>query len=139
MELVDPVRRVRDEKLAHRLRAVAVEVHRVAPFVHIAVGEVLGRVVAQHAAIGSQVVVDDVEDHADADRMRAVHEAPQVIRGAVEPRRRKQEYAIVAPAEGARELGDGHHLDHVDPVRRQPRQLARRSGPRPLARERPDV
>ena len=63
------------------------------------------------------MVVDDVEDDADAAAVRRVDEAPEVVGRAVQVRRRKQVDAVVAPAEPPLELGDRHHLDHVMPMR----------------------
>ncbi len=60
------------------------------------------------------MVVDDVEDDADAEPVRRIDEAAQIVRAAVEAGRREQVDAVVAPAELARELGDRHHLDQRD-------------------------
>ena len=84
VELGDPVGGVFCDVVANRPAALAVEVRRVAPLVLVAVGEPavaeLGEAVA-----GAEVVVDDVEDHADPVAMRRVDEGAQVVRRAVEP------------------------------------------------------
>ena len=74
VKLVDPVAGVGDEELAHRPGVGAVEVDRVAPLVLVAVGEVRRRERAQVVADRAEMVVDDVEDDADAERVRAVDE-----------------------------------------------------------------
>ena len=45
------------------------------------------------------MVVDDVEDDADAEPVRRIDEAAQIVRAAVEAGRREQVDAVVAPAE----------------------------------------
>ena len=84
MELVDPVGRVGDEELTHRSGVGAVEVDRIAPLVGVAIGEVGLRKLAQVIAVGAEVVVDDVEDDADAGGMRGVDKAAEVVRRSVE-------------------------------------------------------
>ena len=54
------------------------------------------------------MVVDDVENHAQAMPMRGIDEAAEIVGRAVEPRRRKQIDAVVSPAEAALKLGDRH-------------------------------
>ena len=48
-----------------------------------------------------------------------VDEGAQVVRRAIEPRRRIGNDAVVAPAEGAAEFVDRHHLDERDAERLQ--------------------
>ena len=139
MELVDPVPGVRDEEFAHRRGVRSVEVDRVAPLVLVAIGEIRGREIAKIVSCRPEMVVDDVEDDADAERVRAIHETPQIVGPAVQPRRRKQIDAVVAPPESALELGDGHHLDDRDAAVRELRQLRFRGRPRAFTRERAHV
>jgi hypothetical protein len=68
--------------------------------------------------------------------MRAVHEAAQVIRRAVDVRGRVDIDAVVAPAEPSGELRNRHHLDGGDADAGELVQLAHRRCPRALARER---
>ena len=63
--------------------------------------------------------------------MRAIDELAQLIRRAVQMRRREQIDAVVAPPEPPLELGDRHQLDHGDTERCQLCDL--RSGGRPGA------
>jgi hypothetical protein len=46
--------------------------------------------------------------------MGGVHEGPEIIRGAVQPRGGKQVNAVIAPTEAAREFVDRHDLQHGD-------------------------
>ena len=94
---------------------------------------------AQVAAIGAEVVVDDVEDDAKAEGMGAVHEAAEVVGRAVQPGRGEQVHAVVAPAEAAGEVGDRHHFHDGNTQLGQRRQLAGGRLPRPFRREGADV
>ena len=69
------------------------------------------------------MVVDDVEDDRQAERVRAVDERAEVVGRAVQTRRRKREHAVVSPAESTGKLGDRHDLEDRDPGARQARQL----------------
>ena len=62
--------------------------------------------------VGSEVVVDDVEDDGEAQRVRAVHEAAKIVGLAVEPRRRIEIDAVVPPPEPSNEIRDRHDLEH---------------------------
>ena len=62
---------------------------------------------------GVVVVVHDVEDHADAARVRGVDERAEVVGRAVGALGGERAGGVVAPAARAGELGDRHHLDHV--------------------------
>ena len=139
MKLVDPVAGIADEELAHRRRVVAVEVEGVAPFVVVALGEVRRREGAQVVADRPEVVVDHVEDDRNPRGVRRVDEPAEVVRTAVEMRRRKEVHTVVAPAEAALELGDGHHFNDGDADARQLGKLSSRRGPPALARERADM
>ena len=71
----------------------------------------LGGVVAHRP----EMVVDDVEHHAQPEAVRLVHETPEVIRRAVALRRGEQVHAVVAPAPAPGEVGQGHQLDRRHP------------------------
>ena len=132
VKLVDPVSGVGDEELAHRTGVGAVEIDGVAPFVLVTVGEVGLREHAEVVPGRTEMVVDDVQDDADPERVRAVDERPQVVGMAIEVRRRVRIDPVVAPAEAAVEFGDRHQFDDGDPELRQFLQLGRSSPPRPL-------
>src|SRR5438132_7186895 len=53
---------------------------------------------SQVVARRTQMVVDDVENDADAERMRPLDEPPQIVGPAVQARRRKQIHTVVPPA-----------------------------------------
>ena len=114
VELADPVARVAENEIARALRVLAVEVQRFAPFGVVARAEVVRAEALQVVAVRPEVVVDDVEDHGEPERVRAVDEALECIGVAIHVIRRKQLHAVVAPVPAARALGDRHHLDHRD-------------------------
>ncbi len=85
------------------------------------------------------MVVDDIENHGEPDRVRAIDEALERIRIAVYVIRRKQLYAVVAPVPAAGTLGDRHHFEHRDAELAQVAQLLRGGVERALGRECADV
>ena len=139
MELVDPVAGVRDEELAHRRGIRAIEIDRVAPLVLVPVAEIRGREQPHVVAARPEVVVDDVEDDADAERVGAIDEPLQIVGPAVQARGRKQIDAVIAPPEAALELRDRHQLDDRDSRMRELGQLGFGRRKRALARERADM
>src|SRR5207248_7035083 len=85
------------------------------------------------------MVVDDVEDYTETERVRAVDERAQIIRRAVKPRRRKKIYTVITPAEATGKVGDRHHLKQGYAALFQHRQLLHRRSPRSFRRERADM
>src|SRR5260370_1047063 len=69
----------------------------------------------------------------------AVDEAAEVVRGAVQPGRGEQVHAVVAPAEAAGEVGDGHDLEDGDAEVGEVGQGALGGRPGALRREGADV
>jgi hypothetical protein len=65
------------------------------------------------------VVVNNIEDDGEAERMGFIHERPQILWRSVESSRGEEIDAVIAPAIFAREIGDRHHLNHRDPDSRQ--------------------
>jgi hypothetical protein len=63
-----------DEEVAHRREPGAVEVDGRAPRLSGGVVEELGRIGMQVVAVGSEVVVDHVEEHHQPERVRGVHQ-----------------------------------------------------------------
>jgi hypothetical protein len=76
------------------------------------------------------VVVDDVEQHAEPDRVGAIDEAAEVVGLPVEPARGEEIHAVVAPAEAAGEIGDRHEDHGRDPHVLQVVEAFRRRRPR---------
>src|SRR5690242_20178239 len=69
MKFVDPVRRIGDEELAHWYGIGSIEVDGIAPLVLVFVGEVSGRERPQVISGRSEVVVDNIQQHADPVRV----------------------------------------------------------------------
>jgi hypothetical protein len=86
-----------------------------------------------------QVVVDDIENHADTASMRCVHEPAEVIGMSVQSGRGKQVDTVVSPAEASGEIGHRHDLEQGDAQFLQLRELPARRLPGPLLGEGADV
>ena len=113
----EPHPHVVEDQPAHLGRALAVEVHQVAPGVAalLEVGAELRQVVAGR----SEVVVDDVLDDAEPGRVAAVDEPLVAVGAAVRLVHGRPQHAVVAPVVGAVDGVDRHHLDEVDADRAQ--------------------
>ena len=111
-----PHERVVDHEAPHLVAARAVEVQRRAPVRAVTLREVwpeLGEVVPCRP----EVVVHDVEHHAETARVARIDEAFQAFWPAVLVMRRVQVDAVVTPAALAGELDHRHQLDRVDAER----------------------
>ena len=93
----------------------------------------------QVIAVGAEMVVDDVEDDGETVRVRVVNELPEVIRRSVPVIWSEQCDTVVAPAEPAWKLRDGHDLDHADPEFAQLGEMRSCGGVRTVRSESPDV
>jgi hypothetical protein len=113
--LVDPVQSIFEEEVAHHVAVRAVEVHGVAPWCLMAARKVVRAEAAEVVAVGAEVVVDDVENHAEPHLMRGIHQAAEVVGRAIAARRREQGDAIVAPVARPGKVGDRHQLERRDP------------------------
>ena len=109
--LLDPIQRVVNEEGAYDLAARVVEVDRVTPRRVMPRGEELRRVKMQIVAVGTEVVVDDVEQHHELTLVRALNEAFEIIGRAVAVLGRKRQHAVVAPIVFAARVGERHELD----------------------------
>ncbi len=101
-----------------------VEVDGVAPFVGIAVGEILLGELLEIVAIGAEMIVDDVEDDPHAQSVGAIDETAKVVGLSIEPGGGELIDAVVTPAEFAREIRHRHDFEKRDTQFRQGRQLA---------------
>jgi hypothetical protein len=108
--LVYPVQRILDEEGAHHVAVLAVEIDGGTPWGVVALGKIVGAERTQVGAVRSQMVVDNVEQHPQAEPVCAIDEPPQVVRPAVTPRRRKQGDAVIPPIALAGKVGHRHQL-----------------------------
>src|SRR5579872_5559274 len=60
------------------------------------------------------MVVDNVENDCDAERMRAIDKALEISGPTIKPRRSKEVYPVITPAELARKLRDRHDFNTGD-------------------------
>jgi hypothetical protein len=72
--LLEPVKRVADEVAAYLVGPGTVEVDRRTPGRPVALREV-GSELGEYVALGAQMVVDHVEDHAESGAVRGVDQA----------------------------------------------------------------
>ncbi len=111
--LGDPVERVVDHVAAYLVAVGAVVVDGAPPRRAVATREVRAEV-GEIVPLGSEVVVDDVQDDGEAAPVRGVDEPLESLGAAVARLGRVEGHAVVAPVAIARELGDGHDLDCGD-------------------------
>ena len=90
-------------------------------------------------AFGAEVVVNHVENDAQAGGVSLIDEAAEVVGPAVKPGRREQVDAVVTPAETAGEVGHRHHFQHRHAEVGQFLQFTGGRFVSPLLRERADV
>ena len=137
-EVADPPTDVVEEQPTDLVAARAGQVHGPAPGCGVGVGHVRA-VGAGHVALGSEVVVDDVEHHCETQPVGGLHEARERLGASVAVLHRVGEHAVVSPAPLARELGQRHQLHGGDTEIGQPLELGGRGIQGPLRGEGPDV
>ena len=116
---LEPVERIVDEEVAHLPAVLAVEVDRLPPQGLVPVAEKGRRIGLQKVALGSEMVVHDVEENHQALPVRRLHEMFQIIRRAITRVGRERQYAVVAPVPSSRKTRNRHQLDRRDAERRQ--------------------
>ena len=139
MELVDPIAGVADKEIADRAGRGGVEVDRFAPLGVMLLGNVVARVEPRVVTHRTEVVVNHIEQHAEPAAVGRVDKATKIVGLAVQPSRREQLHAVVAPAEVTGKLGDRHDFQQGDAKPCQLRQLLQRRPPGPGGREGADV
>ncbi len=98
-------------QVAHGPIVRRVEIYSGAPVGLVTVGEIVACKLAEVVAIRSEVVVHDIQNHSHSERVCTVDELPEIIRGAVQARRREGMNAVVTPTELAGKFTDWHHLN----------------------------
>src|SRR5215471_18224785 len=139
MKFLDPVAGVGDEKLANEVGAGSVEVDGLAPLVFVTSGEVVVRELFEIVAVGTEVVVNDVENHAETGAMRPIDESAEVVGSSIEMGRSEQIHAVITPSEPAWKFGDRHEFEQRDSRLCQLGQNLARSVPGSFLREGSDM
>src|SRR6202023_3396159 len=83
MVFLDPIAGVGADELTNRPAVRPVEIDGLTPFILVAVGEIAFGKALQVIPVRTEVVVDDVEDDGDAERVSAIDEAAEIVRPAV--------------------------------------------------------
>ena len=136
VKVPQPAHGVVDHVPADLIGAGAVHVERGPPLVRA--GEVRAEAVQVRTG-RADVVVDDVQHHAEAAVVAGVHEPLEPVRAAVGLVHRPPQHPVVPPAGGAVECVDRHHLDQVDAEVGQVVEPLDGRVERPAGRERADV
>ena len=111
--ITQPHQRIVDDEAVHGVALRAVVIDGRAPGRAVTIGEI-GTVLSQVVSVGTQVVVDDVEQYAQARRMAGLHEGGELRGRAVSRKRRVQVDAVIAPAAPAGKRRQWHELDVGD-------------------------
>src|SRR5215471_1093341 len=114
VELFDPIGGVGQEKFAYGTGVWTIKVNGLPPVIFVSVGKVVTCEFLKIVAVRTEMVVNHIQNDGQARVMSAVHKRAEIVRLAVKPYRCKQPYAIVAPPEASRKIGDGHDLEDRD-------------------------
>src|SRR5207244_751382 len=112
MKLLDPVAAVGDKKFAHRTRIRSVEINRITPIVFVFTSQIIIGVDAEIIPVGSKMVVNNIENYSQTQRMRAIDKCAQIVRSPIQVGRGEEIDSVVSPSEIPWKIGDWHHLDH---------------------------
>src|ERR1039458_1819648 len=124
----DPVQCITDDEFPHSLRLGAVKIDCRPPWGLVTIAEKGGGVGRKVVAIGTEVVVDDIEDDHDATLMRRIHERFEIIRPSVRRIRSLEQCPVVAPIAGSGEIRYRYDLYGGDADFGQAVQLPSRRG-----------
>src|SRR5690554_1484871 len=113
VEVFKPPQSVVDNVAAHALGMFLVEVHGPTPWGVVGISEVWTKL-AQVVAIGSQVVINDIQAHAQSRLVGGIYETLKCRRAAVRLMYPVRCHTVVSPAVAAREGRDRHEFDDVD-------------------------
>src|SRR4051812_43506441 len=104
MKIGDPIARVRKEEVAHGPGIRSVEVDRFAPFIRVTVREVIIRELFEVIPVRAEVVVDDVKNDSQTQRMCLIDERAKIVRCSIQVSRGKEIDTVITPPEIPREL-----------------------------------
>ena len=114
VKLTHPIGRVLREEGADRSSTVIQRrtPRRVQRRVHVLVV-----IDASVVAVGAEVVVDDVENDRESERVRRIDQRAQIVGRPVGARRGVKHHAVVTPISLAGKIADRHQLDRIDAQR----------------------
>src|SRR5215207_819282 len=136
--IAQPGEAVVDDEAANLVGVAAVEIDRGAPRRRVMIGEVRPEAL-QVVSARTQVVVDDVDDHAETVSVAGIDESLEAVRTTVRLVYGEPADAVVAPAVRTVESRYRHHLDQVDSEVNEVIEPGDRSIERAGRRERADV
>ena len=139
MELGDPIAGVANEELSDLLRSGTVVIDGVAPVCGVPVREVLVAVDVEVVAVRTEMVVHHIQDDAQSERMRRIHESLERVGIPIDMRRRKEINAVVAPVPPSRKFRERHELDECDADTREFFELPRSRVQCPFGRKCADM
>src|SRR5439155_22276399 len=126
---VNPIHRIGNETFRRRPGIGTVKMHRLTPYVVVAIGEISRGEQFEIVSVRAEMVVVDIEDDGDPESMGAVDEAAEIHRSAVEPGWCEEVDAVISPSEPAREFRNGHNFEAGDAELSESRQLSLRGFP----------
>src|SRR5688572_26869927 len=114
MEFLQPIQRIVEEEVAHITAAFSVHVDARSPWSRVALREEGLGIGMEIVSRRAEVIVDHVEEDHDAERVRTVDKALQVVGAAISSIRRVRQDTVITPVPAPGELADGHELDGRD-------------------------
>ena len=139
VELRDPVEGVVDHEFAHRTAVRPVEIDRRAPRCLVTIGKGLRRDRVDIGALGTEMVVDDIEQNHQPTGVGGFDQRLQVLGPPVGRIRSERQHPVVAPVPAAGKITDRHDLDCGNAKPDQVVELRNRCTKRALGRKGADV
>ena len=136
---LDPEQGVVHEEIAHQPIALAVEIDCGTPGRAMRRIEKLWAICVKIVPVGTEVVVDHVEQHHQSQRMRCIDQRLQFIRTTIASCRGEWQHAVVTPVATAGESRHRHQLEGGDAKVHQIGQAPPRSGECTFRREAADM
>src|SRR4029077_20957080 len=80
MKFLDPVPSIGNEELADWSAILPIEIDRIAPFVFALAIDVIVGVNTEIISVGSEVIVNNIENDPESERVGTVDKCPQIVR-----------------------------------------------------------
>src|SRR6185437_14070756 len=110
VKLARPIHRILHNELAYLAVVRPIKVQTWPPCGFVCFAENLREVSRNVIAFGTKVVIDDVENHHDAARMRSIDECFQVLRPPISCIRRIELHTVIPPAALSSERANTHQF-----------------------------